>query len=59
MVKNPRATAGGARDTGSIPGSGRSPRVGNGTHSSILVWKIPWSKEPGSLHSVESQKSQT
>ena len=31
MVKSPHATAGGARDTGSIPGSGRSPGVGNGT----------------------------
>ena len=29
------------------------------THSSNLVWKIPWSEEPGSLQSVESQKSQT
>ena len=30
VVKNPSATAGDARDTGSIPGSGRSPGVGNG-----------------------------
>ena len=21
------------------------------THSSILAWKIPWTKEPGGLHS--------
>ena len=28
------------------------------THSSILVWKIPWTEEPGGLQSVESQ-SQT
>ena len=26
------------------------------THSSILVWKIPWSVEPGGLPSVESQR---
>ena len=26
------------------------------THSSILVWKIPWSEEPGGLPSVESQR---
>ena len=30
MVKNPPANAGDVRDTGSIPGSGRSPREGNG-----------------------------
>ena len=29
MVKNPPANAGDARDMGSIPGSGRSPRAGN------------------------------
>ena len=30
MVKNPSVNAGDARDTGSIPGSGRSPGGGNG-----------------------------
>ena len=30
VVKNPPANAGDARDTGSIPGSGRSPGEGNG-----------------------------
>ena len=25
-----------------IPGSGRSPGEGNGNHSSILAWRIPW-----------------
>ena len=25
------------------------------THSSILAWKIPWTKEPGRLQSVGSQ----
>ena len=30
VVKNPPANAGYARDTSSIPGSGRSPGVGNG-----------------------------
>ena len=29
------------------------------THSSILAWKIPWTEEPGGLHSIELQKSQT
>ena len=31
MVKNPPANAGGAKDVSLIPGSGRSPGVGNGT----------------------------
>ena len=26
------------------------------THSSILAWKIPWTKEPGGLHSMGSQR---
>ena len=30
MINNPPANARDARDTGSIPGSGRSPGVGNG-----------------------------
>ena len=36
VVKSPPANAG---DVGLIPGSERSPEEGNGTHSSILVWK--------------------
>ena len=27
------------------------------THSSILAWEIPWTKEPGGLQSTGSQKS--
>ena len=29
------------------------------THSSILAWRIPWTQEPVSLLSIESQESQT
>ena len=29
------------------------------THSSILVWEIPWTEESGGLQSVGSQKSWT
>ena len=32
---------------------------GMATHSSILVWKIPWTEELGGLQSMGSQKSQT
>ena len=44
-------------DLGSIPGSGRSPREGNGSHSSILAWKIPWTEEPGRLQSWSRKES--
>ena len=27
------------------------------THSSILVWKIPWTEEPGGLKSMGSQRT--
>ena len=30
---------------------------GMATHSSILVWEIPWTEEPVGLQSLESQKS--
>ena len=26
------------------------------THSSILAWRIPWTKKPGGLESMESQR---
>ena len=29
------------------------------THSSILAWKIPWTKEPGRLQSMGSQRVKT
>ena len=29
---------------------------GNGNHSSILAWKIPWIEEPGGLQSMDSQR---
>ena len=56
MVQNPLASAGDARDVGLIPGLGRSPGEGNGNHSSILAWKIPWIGKPGMLQSMGSQR---
>ena len=26
------------------------------THFSVLVWRIPWTEEPGGLQSMESQR---
>ena len=51
-----KASAYNPGDLGSIPGLGRSPEEGNGTHSSILAWKIPWTEEPGRLQSMGSQR---
>ena len=45
-----------AGDLGSIPGLGRSPGEGNGIHSSIFAWKVPWTKEPGRLQSMGLQR---
>ena len=37
VIKNLSANAGESGDMGSITGSGRSPGVGNGNHSTILA----------------------
>ena len=42
-------STGDVRDMDLIPGLGRSPGVGNGNHSSILVRIISWTEEPGRL----------
>ena len=39
-----------------IPGSGRSSEKEMATHSSILVWEIPWTEEPGGLQSMGLQR---
>ena len=52
VVKNPPANSG---DAVLIPESGGSPEKEMATHSSILVWRIPWTEEPGGLQSMESQ----
>ena len=56
VVKNLPANAGDAKDADSIPGSGRSPGIGNATHSGIFAWKIPWTEEPGGLPSTGLQR---
>ena len=53
VVKNPPASAGDARDSGLIPGLGRSLEMA--THSNILAWEIPWTEDPGGLQSMASQ----
>ena len=34
-----------------------SPEKGMATHSSILVWRIPWTEEPGGLQSMGLKES--
>ena len=55
-VKNLRASAANIRDTGLIPGSGRSLEEGIAVHPSILAWRIPWTQEPDGLQSIGSQR---
>ena len=50
-----KASACNVGDTGSIPGSGRSPGAGNSNpQTSIHAWKIP--EEPGRLQSTGLQR---
>ena len=56
MVENLLASAEAVRNTGLIPGSGRSLEEEMTTHSSILAWKIPRTEEPEGLQSTGSQK---
>ena len=55
-VKSPAANAGDIRDTGSIPGSGRSPGEGMAIHSSVLAWRTPCTEKPGRLQSTGSHR---
>ena len=54
VVKKLSASAGDARDVGLIPGLEDPLEEGMATHSSILVWKISWTEDPGMLQSVGS-----
>ena len=51
-----KASACSVGDLGLIPRLGRSPGEGNGTHSSIFAWRIPWAKEAGGLQSMGLQR---
>ena len=57
MIKNLPPSAGATGDTGSIPGSGRSPGEGSGNllqYSCLEIFLDP--KEPGRLQSMGSQR---
>ena len=56
VVENPPVNAGDTGDVGSVPGMGSPLEEEVVTHSSILAWKIPWTEEPGGLHSMGLQR---
>ena len=51
MVKNLPANAGDARDKGSIPGSGRSPKVRNGNSLQYSCQENSMTEKSGGPHS--------
>jgi len=60
MVKNPPANTGTQQMRVRSLGWEDPLEKGMTTHSSILPWRIPWTKEPDELHTVHGvEKSQT
>ena len=53
MVKNPPANAGDIGTRVLSLGLEDPLEEGIATHSSILVWRIPWTEEPGGQQSIE------
>ena len=47
--KESTCKTGDIRDSGSIPGSGRSPGEGYGNPLQLLAWRVPGTEEPGGL----------
>ena len=60
VVRNPPANAGDTRDTGSIPGSGRSPGGGNGNPPQYSCLENPvdrgawWATVPGVTEELDT-----
>ena len=51
-----KETARNAGEPTSIPGFGRAPGEGNGTHSIILACRSTWTEEPSRLQFMGSQR---
>ena len=56
VVKNPPTMQETQKTQVVIPGLGNPLGKEMATHSSILIWKIPWTEEPRRLQSMESQR---
>ena len=52
MEKNPPAMQEPQETRGQSLGGEDPLEEGMATHSSILAWRIPWTEEPGMLHTV-------
>ena len=57
VVKSPPANAGNSEDAGLTLGREDSLELEMATYSSIIVWEIPWTEEPGGLQSLGSQRT--
>ena len=56
VIKNPLANAGNIRDTGSIPGFGRSTAGGHDNPLQYSCLENRWTEKPGRLRSIGSQR---
>ena len=56
VVKNIPTNAGDMRIQAQSLGQEDPLEEGKATHSSILVWRIPWTEEPGGLQSMGLQR---
>ena len=60
VVKNPPANVGDLQETHVRSLGHEDPlKKEMATHSNILAWRIPWTEEPGGLHSMGSKESDT
>ena len=56
VVKNTPVNEGDLRDVGLVPGWEDALQESMVIHSSILVWRIPWTEEPGRLQFMGLQE---
>ena len=56
MIEKLLANAGDTRDAGLIAFQEDPLEKQMAAHSSILVWRIPWTEEPGGLQSVGTHR---
>ena len=56
VVKNPAANAGDVRDSGLIPGLGRSLGAGHGNPPQYSCLENPMTEEPGRLQSISHKE---
>ena len=55
-IKSPPTNAGDLRDLSLLLGQEDPLEESMATHSNPLVWRVPWTEEPGGLQSMGSQR---